>query len=77
MKIFIYAKIVLFGLVSAQNSLIIPDTLSGTDFNLTLQNGTFSFYGGINTSTMGANGKIFGPTLIMNNGDFVNIKVIN
>lgn len=77
MKIFIYAKIVLYGLVSGQNSLIIPDTLSGADFNLTLQNGTFSFYEGINTATMGVNGNILGPTLIMNNGDSVNIKVTN
>jgi bilirubin oxidase len=72
--------LLLLGLLSisfAQNSLIIPDTLSGTDFNLTLQNGTYSFYEGINTATMGANGNILGPTLIMNNGDSVDIKVTN
>ncbi len=77
MKIFIHAIFVLFGLISAQNSLIVPGTLSGTDFSLTLQNGTFSFYEGINTTTMGANGNILGPTLIFNNGDQVDIKVIN
>ncbi|MCF6347578.1 MAG: multicopper oxidase domain-containing protein [Flavobacteriaceae bacterium] len=61
----------------AQNSLLIPSTLSGTDINLTLQNGTHQFYNGIDTNTMGANGNILGPTLILNNGDFVNFTVNN
>ena len=63
--------------ISAQNPLLIPDTLSSTNINLTLQNGTHQFYSGINTSTMGANGNILGPTLIFNQGDFVNITVDN
>jgi bilirubin oxidase len=61
----------------AQNPVLIPDTLSGTSIELTLQNGTFSFYTGENTTTMGVNGDILGPTLIFNNGDFVDIKVNN
>ena len=67
----------LLNILFSQNNLLIPDTLSGTDFNLTLQNGTFSFYEGINTATMGSNGNILGPTLIMNNGDSVDIKITN
>ncbi|NOX85639.1 MAG: multicopper oxidase domain-containing protein [Chlorobi bacterium] len=63
--------------LTAQNPLIIPDTLSGTEFNLNLQNGTFQFYSGTNTTTMGVNGDILGPTLIMNQGDFVDIMVDN
>ncbi len=63
--------------VYSQNQLIIPDTLSGTSINLNLQYGTFEFYPGIQTNTMGANGAILGPTLIMNKGDFVDIKVTN
>ncbi len=63
--------------VFGQNQLLIPDTLSGTNFNLTLQYGTFEFYPGVQTSTMGANGNILGPTLIFNKGDFVNIEVNN
>ena len=64
-------------LVEAQNSLLIPGTLSGTNFDLTLQNGTFQFYNGINTTTMGVNGDVLGPTLIMNKGDEVEITVTN
>jgi len=62
---------------SAQNALFIPSTLSGTSINLTLQNGTTQFYTGQITSTMGANGNILGPTLILNQGDFVNFSVSN
>ncbi|MCF6214257.1 MAG: multicopper oxidase domain-containing protein [Flavobacteriaceae bacterium] len=61
----------------AQNSLLIPSTLSGTSINLTLQNGTYQFYSGTNTTTMGANGNVLGPTLILNKGDFVNFSVNN
>ena len=61
----------------AQNPILIPDTLSGTNFNLNLQYGTHQFFSGINTSTMGANGNILGPTLIFNQGDFVDINVTN
>ena len=61
----------------AQNALLIPDTLDGTSINLTLQNGTHQFYSGINTATTGANGDILGPTLLLNNGDFVHFSVNN
>ncbi len=63
--------------VFAQNQLLIPDTLSGTTLNLNLQYGTFEFYPGVQTETMGANGNILGPTLIMNSGEFVDIYVNN
>ncbi len=63
--------------ILAQNPILIPDTLSGTNINLTLKNGKHQFYSGINTSTMGANGNILGPTLLLNQGDFVNITVDN
>ncbi len=63
--------------VHGQNRLLIPDTLSGTNFNLNLQNGQYQFYSGVNTATMGANGNILGPTLVMKKGDFVDIKVKN
>ncbi len=65
------------GSLLAQTPLFIPDTLSGTSLELTLQNGTFSFFSGQNTTTMGVNGDILGPTLIINKDDFVNFKVNN
>jgi len=60
-----------------QNQLPIPDTISGTNFELNLQNGTVQFYEGQETTTMGTNGNILGPTLFMNKNDFVNIHVNN
>ncbi len=63
--------------LAAQNPIIIPDTLSGTNFNLTLQYGTHPFFNGTATNTMGANGNILGPTLIFNQGDSVSINVTN
>lgn len=61
----------------AQNQLIIPATIESTNINLTLQNGTHQFFTGQNTATMGVNGNILGPTLIVNNGDNLNINVTN
>jgi bilirubin oxidase len=61
----------------AQNDLLIPETITGTNFDLSLQNGTYQFLSGQPTNTMGANGNILGPTLIMNKGDDVNILVTN
>ncbi len=65
------------GRIDAQNAVLIPDTLSGTNFTLQLQNGQYQFYTGVNTTTMGVNGNILGPTLILKKGDFVDIKVKN
>jgi bilirubin oxidase len=60
-----------------QNQLIIPSTIETTDINLNLQNGTHQFIAGHDTATMGVNGNILGPTLIVNNGDNLNINVTN
>ncbi|MFK5879830.1 MAG: multicopper oxidase domain-containing protein [Flavobacteriaceae bacterium] len=62
---------------NAQNPLQVPSTLTGANINLTLQNGTTQFYVGQTTNTMGANGNILGPTLILNQGDFVNFSINN
>lgn len=70
--------IVFFGFGAySQNPLFIPDTLSGTSFSLSVQTGTKQFIGTNNTPTYGYNGNFLGPTLIMNNGDSVNIHVTN
>ena len=61
----------------SQNELIIPGTITSTDINLTLQNGTHEFFAGETTATMGVNGNILGPTLILNQGENLNINVIN
>lgn len=61
----------------AQNRLMIPDTLSGNSIGLHLQKGTHVFYPNTNTETMGANGSLLGPTLILNKHQNVTIHVNN
>jgi len=59
------------------NKIIIPRTITGTDIYLNVQNGEFEFFPEHKTATMGVNGPILGPTLIVNKGDIVDIKVKN
>ena len=61
----------------AQNPLAIPPILSGENINLTLQEGTHDFYTGITSNTMGANGNLLGPTIIMYRDSSYNINVTN
>ncbi len=75
-KLLIFWLFLTFG-VKAQNPLLIPDTLSGTSFTLNLQTGTYQFLSGAPTNTMGVNGNILGPTLLLQNGDSINISVVN
>lgn len=60
-----------------QNPLMIPPTIETSTISLTLQEGTTQFFPGVTTNTMGANGALLGPTLIMNQGDNVSITVDN
>lgn len=61
----------------AQNPLQIPPLIQSTNITLTLDEGTTEFYPGIITNTMGANGNLLGPTLLMTQGDNVSITVDN
>jgi blue copper oxidase len=64
--------------VEAQNPLFIPPVLNGPIYNLNMQHGTHQFYAGnIFTQTMGFNGNILGPTLIMQKEQQVSINVTN
>lgn len=76
-NIFIIVGIILSKILIAQNQLAIPTTLTGTVFNLNVQNGITQFYPGINTNTYGINGSLLGPTLIINKGDLVTLNVTN
>jgi len=60
-----------------QNSLFIPPLLSGQTIDLTLQEGTTVFYSGVTTNTMGANGSLLGPTLLLKRDSLVSITVNN
>ncbi len=60
------------------NPLVIPDTISGTTFDLALAQSAKQFRAGAATTTYGYNGALFwGPTLIMNQGDVVQMNVLN
>ena len=60
------------------NDLWIPPTITGTTFNLVLAKSTKQFKTGAVTNTYGYNGNNFwGPTLIMNKGDNVQINLTN
>jgi len=60
------------------NNMWIPDTLSGTNFNLNIKD-TFAqiINTGNQTITGGINGKFWGPTLFINKGDTVHMNVTN
>ena len=62
----------------AYNPLVIPDTITGTTFNLNLSQKTKQFRSGVATTTYAYNNALFwGPTLIMNKGDWVQMNVTN
>ncbi len=78
MKRTLFLIIVLLAMqMQSQNPMVIPPVLNGPQYPLNLQNGTYEFFAGHQTATMGVNGNILGPTLIMNEGDAVNIEVTN
>lgn len=60
------------------NTMWIPDTMSGTTFNLTMKD-TFTqiVNTGNQTITAGFNGNIWGPTLFINKGDTVHMNIHN
>ena len=60
------------------NNLWIPDTISGTTFNLTVKDTFAQLRPGNQTITAGINNSQFwGPTLIFNKGDTVHLNVLN
>ena len=66
------------GSSTTYNTLWIPDTLTGKTFNLTLAPGTKQMRSGALTNTYSYNDSGFwGPTLIMNKGDVVQMNVTN
>jgi bilirubin oxidase len=59
------------------NNLWIPDTLSGTNFNLTIKDTFAQLTPGNQTITGAINGKFWGPTMFFNKGDVVHLNVLN
>ncbi len=61
-----------------QHTLFIPDTLSGTSFNLRVHRDSVQFISGKITHTLGINSQPYlGPTLFIKKGDSISLNVIN
>ena len=67
----------LFLSVQSQNPLNIPPSMTGSNFDLTIQSGTSTFYTGKNTPTYGINGVWLAPTIIVNKDDSITLNVRN
>jgi len=61
----------------SQNPLFIPPIIEGNKVNLHVQYGSMQFFQGGATATMGVNGNYLGPTVILNQGDSVQLSVFN
>lgn len=60
------------------NPLYIPPTMTGSTFDLTLDQSSKQFFTGVATQTYAYNhGLFWGPTLIMKKGDFVRVNIKN
>lgn len=74
----LFCGVLLIGpVVFAQNPLFIPPAIVGNQFQLDLNAGTTQFFPGNPTLTMGANGVLLGPTLVMEKNQQVTINVTN
>ncbi len=77
---FLLAALLLSSIGYAQlfpNPMHVPDTIMGTTFNLVVDESKKLFIAGDSSDTYGINGDYLGPTLIMNEGDFVQMNVTN
>lgn len=77
MKKLILLILLTFNLYYSQNKLTIPDTLSGELISLNIKEGKLNFYNNYSTNTIGVNGNILGPTLILYKGQAVQMNVTN
>ena len=77
MMLLVFSSIVYNPLEAQYNALRIPDTLSGTTFNLTLKHTFRQLKAGNQTITAGINSDFWGPTLIFNKGETVRMNVMN
>ena len=69
--------VVIFFSGFSQNPLFIPPIIEGNKVNLHVQYGSMQFLPDGTTSTMGVNGNFFGPIIILNQGDSVQLSVYN
>lgn len=63
--------------LAAQNPLFLPETISGEEIHLEVREGTHHFFPGISTATLGVNGDILGPVILLERGKQVTLHVHN
>ncbi len=63
--------------IFAQTQIPVPPAVEGDVFDLTIQYGAMEFFPGKTTQTIGYNGNYLGPTLILQKGSAVTLKVTN
>ena len=61
----------------AQNLINFPDTVSGSNINLSIRDSSKQFFVGYNTKTIAYNGRYLGPTIFLNKGQNVSLNVTN
>lgn len=61
----------------AQAPIFIPPLVTGDSIKLVLRQGTMQFYPGVQTATIGYNGAFLGPTIVLNKGQRVSMRVEN
>jgi blue copper oxidase len=66
-----------FNPAQSQQSLHLPDTLSGPVFNLNIRDSSKVFFAGFSTTTIGINADYLGPVLFLNKGDSIQFHVTN
>jgi bilirubin oxidase len=76
-KIAVFALLFYANTGYSQNTIFIPDTVSGPMVTLQIQNGQTTFFPGFTTQTMGFNGNILGPTILLRRNRPVDLRVLN
>ena len=64
-------------IVNSQNPILIPPLLIGPNFELEMTQDSHAYYPGVPVESMGFNGSILGPTLLMVKDQSVTINVLN
>lgn len=62
---------------AGQNTLAIPATMEGPVYSLNMAPSSHEFFEGFQTATYGINGSYLGPTLILNQGEAIQMQVAN
>jgi bilirubin oxidase len=75
--LFIALIIAGFNTAKGQNLIPIPDTLSGPSIDLFMADSVLQFFPGVNTHTIGYNGRYLGPTILLDKGQNVTMHVHN